>query len=322
MNETDLNGITLEKSGQSIAFVFEETERLSGTGYKVLKGQDPKAFVLCVRSRINGKDKITYLIHNNLSMRDFVASSDASGVGRLLLGIVDIASALRENGFLRLQNVVFSQDCVFVDPATKAGRLICLPLANAQAMPGEELSGAREVYRFCSDALSDVMGDRSPLVGCEKSSGWLTGDLAYLKSQIRQVLRAGASKPSGKEEPPRAAEAPVERDEPKRPVGPIAAYRIMTQGLVDRQEFLIEDDAVMGKSEAKATCIVRGYPTVSRAHCRLHISQDGTLTVSDLNSSNGTFVNGARLSPGVPVRVQSGDRLRLANIEFKVMRVR
>ena len=38
----------------------------------------------------------------------------------------------------------------------------------------------------------------------------------------------------------------------------------------------------------------------------------------DLGSTNGTFCNGAKLSPNVPVQVQNNGRVKIADIEFMV----
>ena len=47
-------------------------------------------------------------------------------------------------------------------------------------------------------------------------------------------------------------------------------------------------------------------PLVSRVHCRLTALPDGELEVKDLDSTNGTFVNGARIETA---RLSPGDRL-------------
>ena len=59
---------------------------------------------------------------------------------------------------------------------------------------------------------------------------------------------------------------------------------------------------------------------VSRIHAAL-IRQDATLTLLDLGSSNGTLINGRRVSPNQPRVVQDGDEITfgqlVARISFK-----
>jgi pSer/pThr/pTyr-binding forkhead associated (FHA) protein len=54
--------------------------------------------------------------------------------------------------------------------------------------------------------------------------------------------------------------------------------------------------------------------TVSRLHAVLRPLLDGTWEVEDLGSTNGTTVNGWRVSR--PVRVRPGDILRIGPREF------
>lgn len=58
-------------------------------------------------------------------------------------------------------------------------------------------------------------------------------------------------------------------------------------------------------------------PLVSRVHCRLTVAPDGSLEVRDLESTNGTFVNGHRIETA---RLQSGDRLGVGRMELVVLR--
>ena len=54
---------------------------------------------------------------------------------------------------------------------------------------------------------------------------------------------------------------------------------------------------------------------VSRVHCRLTSLPDGGLEVRDLESTNGTFLNGKRVGTA---RLADGDRLRVGRVELLV----
>ena len=59
--------------------------------------------------------------------------------------------------------------------------------------------------------------------------------------------------------------------------------------------------------------------TVSRQHARINIS-DGEVTLEDLESKNGTFVRGERIS--VERRLRDGDQIRLGRVQmtFRIFR--
>lgn len=56
-------------------------------------------------------------------------------------------------------------------------------------------------------------------------------------------------------------------------------------------------------------------PLVSRLHCRLSADASGQLVVEDLDSENGTFVNGKKVDRAT---LKSGDRLTVGRVDFTV----
>ena len=58
-------------------------------------------------------------------------------------------------------------------------------------------------------------------------------------------------------------------------------------------------------------------PLISRVHCRLTALPDGGLEVRDLESTNGTFINGERIQTG---RLAPGGRLGVGRVELVALR--
>jgi ABC transport system ATP-binding/permease protein len=56
---------------------------------------------------------------------------------------------------------------------------------------------------------------------------------------------------------------------------------------------------------------------VSRVHCRVTALTGGELEVKDLESTNGTYVNGERIETA---RLTPGDRLQVGRVELVAMR--
>lgn len=56
---------------------------------------------------------------------------------------------------------------------------------------------------------------------------------------------------------------------------------------------------------------------VSRIHCRLTATPNGGLEVRDLDSTNGTFVNGKRVQSA---QLSSGDRIQVGRVELIAVR--
>ncbi len=56
---------------------------------------------------------------------------------------------------------------------------------------------------------------------------------------------------------------------------------------------------------------------VSADHARIFIDADGKWWVADMNSTNGTFLNGEALIPGIPRPLRSGDRIGFGDVGVK-----
>ncbi|WP_049580625.1 FHA domain-containing protein, partial [Streptomyces sp. SBT349] len=59
-------------------------------------------------------------------------------------------------------------------------------------------------------------------------------------------------------------------------------------------------------------------PDVSRAHCAIELAPDGSVTVTDLGSTNGTLLDGAPVRRG-PLPVRSGGLLRIGESVLRVV---
>ena len=59
--------------------------------------------------------------------------------------------------------------------------------------------------------------------------------------------------------------------------------------------------------------VVINHPAVSGRHLNLSIIP-GSMTLTDLNSTNGTQLNGHRVQPNVPTAVQFGDVMRIGDL--------
>jgi pSer/pThr/pTyr-binding forkhead associated (FHA) protein len=85
----------------------------------------------------------------------------------------------------------------------------------------------------------------------------------------------------------------------------------------DSLTFRLSAGAIKTIGRAPRADFIVDRALVSRLHCRL-TATDEKLEVQDLDSTNGTFVNGKRIDRA---HIGSGDRLRVGRIELTVGRV-
>jgi len=75
---------------------------------------------------------------------------------------------------------------------------------------------------------------------------------------------------------------------------------------------------IIGRSDAGDVKLRIAKDAVSRRHCEFSLDDQGRVCVTDLESTNGTFLEGRRLEPRVPAPVSSGSTCRLGNVGFRV----
>jgi pSer/pThr/pTyr-binding forkhead associated (FHA) protein len=88
--------------------------------------------------------------------------------------------------------------------------------------------------------------------------------------------------------------------------------RTVTEG-VEERTFRLLSGGVRTLGRAAGADFIVDAALVSRVHCRLTALPDGALEVKDLDSTNGTYVNGTRVETA---RLAPGDRLGVGRVEL------
>jgi pSer/pThr/pTyr-binding forkhead associated (FHA) protein len=79
------------------------------------------------------------------------------------------------------------------------------------------------------------------------------------------------------------------------------------------QEILIDDNKIIGRDTSVDVVLQGGH--ISRRHAELSV-RDDQLWIKDLNSSNGTYVNGERITE---VQLKHHDQLQFDVVQFLVI---
>ena len=83
----------------------------------------------------------------------------------------------------------------------------------------------------------------------------------------------------------------------------------------DKLEIRVQE-ILVGRDSNSCSFWISGNTNIGRKHAKFLV-KNGTTYVVDLNSTNGTFVNGTKLQPNVEVALKDGDKITLADEDFK-----
>lgn len=94
--------------------------------------------------------------------------------------------------------------------------------------------------------------------------------------------------------------------------------RLIYEGNGNESDFdIIKSEFRVGSANSNDAVI--HSPTVSREHACITL-RDGSYYLEDLNSTNGTYLNGELLAYRVPMPLKSSDRLRFADVPYRFTR--
>lgn len=304
MNTLVEQGTVTEMScGANFAYILSDNSFFLPTEYKVLQSRSGDCFVKCMRMLYNGKVALYYMTGAYKPMSEILPSIDAERFVTVTANILADIIEVNENGFLSCRNVDISFEHIYIDPATYKVSLIYLPLSRHMfseysVFESELRTGLIKLI----SGLDMLSSPRMTQLSADLSNGMMSvGELyAALKG------KAGA--------------APVNSDRRKQAESRPAGYmRIVSLNAPTRVEIQItKDEFVLGRKAGVADGVLSFNDKIGRVHCKIN-TIGNRHTVTDLHSTNGTFVNKKRLQPEQPCTIKNGDVIRLANSDFQVI---
>jgi pSer/pThr/pTyr-binding forkhead associated (FHA) protein len=103
--------------------------------------------------------------------------------------------------------------------------------------------------------------------------------------------------------------SPLEAEISAEVEGPAPLARLIgdRHGAIVREDALVPGVTTFGR-RTENTVVLRDDPYISGMHAQI-IAEEGTFRLTDLGSTNGTYLNGERLAPNEPVTLKSEDRV-------------
>ncbi len=294
--------------GSNFSYIVNDNSDFLSTEYKVLQSQVDSCFVKCMKMMYNGKIQLFYLTKNLKALSSMVNTLDPDRfltiMGNLISDIIDV----KHNGFLLCRNVDISFEHIYVDPATYKVRLVYLPL-NKRAF--DDYASFENELRTSLVKLISVTSSIASQKVMQFSADLSNGTLS-LDDLLTRIKGGNISS---------ASVQPVQNMQTAQniPVPVRGAMKIVALNAPMRVELVVtKDNFVIGKKPDLCDGVISFNNMISRSHCKIINNANGYAVV-DLQSANGTFVNGVRLQPNQPFVINNSDIIRLANSDFQVI---
>lgn len=290
MSELFLKEAAIEVDGyQNVAYIVNNNDLFLLTEYKVLNSQHTIKFLKCAKLLYNGKIKLVYFTSNLKSLKNILMSLDGSHFLNIIASLFSSIMSIEENGFLNCGNLDLDINKIYIDQTNMTVHLIYIPIKSPKV----------DNVVFESDLRANLVKiiNSAPNV-CSGKVEDIRRDLSNGMISIADLYKSILGMP-----------------------GTVVGHEVLMLESTDpsRQFSLTvnKDEFFIGRSAEKSDGVISYNNAIGRRHCKI-LHRDGRYAIVDLESSNGTYVNGTRIAPNTIVPVNNGDKIRLANSDFVV----
>lgn len=314
--------ITEVRYENNFGYILEDESFFRSTDYKVLQSQAGDIFIRCMKILCNGKIELFYLTKNYCPLSGMLENIAEETLIRITAGLLDDIVEVESNGFLSGENVELSWDRIYVDAGTLKVRLVYVPVTF-------RLHGSRTEFeeRLRSDLIR-LLNDHGNL--SEKTDGRILSlmedlsDSSLTLKDLRKRIIGMEKKEStdfmrgAARKMPEVSPLSVAPGEKRYPLRGSAVRLVCLNGPKNFEIPIDKASVVIGKKKETADAAVPFSRLISRRHCVIARKKD-EYYITDMGSTNGTFLNRMRLVRGREYRLSRGDIVRLADIDFRVI---
>ncbi len=175
------------------------------------------------------------------------------------------------------------------------------------------------LVQYCSDSTPDNQWGPNPKIAAKPAVPKHQPIPAPKPQPVPQPRKQPQPIAPTRPEPRNIANPPVATPPVAAPVPPAAppavrAVVVLRSGPLAGKAFYCEEgkNVTVGRDPSRSDVGLPPYKSVSGVHCRITGGKE-YVTVTDLGSTNGTYVNGTRLKPNQPVTVRNGSSIQLAD---------
>ena len=299
------NDIQEMNCGENFAYILNDNTMFLPTDYKVLQSQMSGGFLKCMKILYNGKIELFYMTKNMKSLTSILSNIDSENFMTIIANLLTSIMKVKSNGFLSCQNLDVSFDKIFVDLSTFRVSLVYVPVSKRiyeDYMAFENDIRTRIVKIIVSTPT--LVSPRTLQFSNDLSNGILKLEDLYNRIKGVGVVPVFSGTVSTFGLDPRGASGQI--------------VQLISLDPEDYIEINVnKDEFIIGKNRSRADVVIPFNHMISRVHCRID-KRDQQVLITDLKSTNGTFVNRIRLQPNQPHLLSNGDVVRLANSDFQV----
>ena len=342
MTEYNSTGsLTVKEDFQNIGYILNDNSLFQEYQYRALLNSSGEGFVSCKKIMLNGHVKLVYNLSSLKPLQSVLNTLTPESFLKILSELIDIIKYTQSDGYLVAGNLAV--DKIFLNEDLSV-HVVYLPLSRSRGTAG--LSVLEEKLNIIINDAYNTYANLTNIKTVKIRSLLLRGTLSLgdlqdaVISHLNDITAPSPEMDELSAEPEYSGKGDTAafrkkivsgfsgavkkiadaRNQYIKKVSPDSVSRVTLRGIntPGELEFLIsQKEFVIGKNRQSVDGLIDFSKYVSKMHCRIAMEED-TCYITDLNSANGTFINGVRLKKDEKKTLANGDKVTLADITLQV----
>lgn len=291
----------VKENRKQLSFLFQETDSYFEMGYLILNQAKLSGMLPYKRTKLNEKEKLLFSTEQFAPLPDILPGFSEDEIIDVLYAVVFMTQKVEENGFMKKECIWCRYENIYYDEDARKPLFAVLPItkefryADGASWKNRFEETLLQIGNFLSETKKNRFGQLIELLKADKIS---------IKELLEKIDALGNGM-SG-----------LLVDQTKEI--PDNRLELIYCGQEGTFGFTIESqDFVIGRSMEEADGILQISSKVSRKHC-LITKINRNYFVQDLDSTNGTVVNGTKIPPYELMQLEPNDVLSLADVDLRV----
>lgn len=284
----------------TITYILSEENLYNIVEHKVLKEQENNGFLKCYKSYYNGHIKLLYDISDCTDIETLLERGlTEEELLQILYEVILVLIKCEEIGYLSQRNISFYLQDIFLTLDNQV-KLLYLPVeTGSKKLPFKQLQEEMERVVYKYQYKGEWAEKIEKLKNChidtaQQLLNLFFNQMEFKNNQIKILQYSGETTKQ-------------------------QAIIIECKDGIHHMHVKIEQNSfILGKGNIIKGWDLRFNPAISKVHAQI-INKDGKYYIEDLNSTNGTYVNGKLLRIGETKLLNYGDRILLADTRFEVI---
>ena len=296
----DALGMKEYSSGFNKAFILKENNNVSDKEIKNIEKYLEGNGIVCNKVTYNGQIKFIYITEKYRILISVITQMEKSIFLKCLLQIIQCQCRIKASGKLDIRKVLIDKRYIYWDDETQQVKIIYIPVKNVDVSEEETRKNLGDFLKWMiqSVRILDSRTERDLIL-------LLTNPDVKLEQIEEKVIdMLGNTAKTGSDLTGKNSKSKEEQ--------------LILQMINSEEEVVFKvprKEFVIGRSVKSADGVVPQNVMIGRTHCKIKYIQN-KYYLEDLDSKNGTFLNGEKILKNISKEIMANDIIRLANVEF------